>query len=493
MRLFPDLKTFMEIEIGSFHLRIAWYAILIVTGAIIAYRMSLRNAKKIGYGKELLEDYFLMMMPLAILGARVWYVMFDWASFASEPIRIFYIWEGGLAIHGGLITGIIFSYFFFRSKGANLLRIGDCIMPNVLIAQAIGRWGNFMNQEAYGGIVNEEYFRMFPSFIKDTMYIDSAYRQPMFLIEGIGNIIGFILIITLFKRFIRKKNGDMIFAYVIWYGIIRFIVEIYRTDALYAGSLKIAQVTSIVFILVGLLGLAGVFDRLFKNIYPFKKEKPVVLFDADGTLIDTQKLIFDSFRHTFATLKPEVQLTDEELLLFMGPPLYESLAKYFDESEVDKALEVYRDFNHGRHDEYVKAVNHAKELLDYLKENGYEIGVVSSKMHWLVDKGLIQSGLADYFDVVVGREDVTHFKPNPEPLLIACKEMRVPHDNLIYVGDATSDVQAAQNMGAVSIAFVNDPRMKEALIKTKPSYMVYDLIEIIEIVKEDRTWNELVM
>ncbi|OCN04785.1 prolipoprotein diacylglyceryl transferase [Erysipelotrichaceae bacterium MTC7] len=493
MRLFPDLKTFLEIEIGGFHLTIAWYAILIVGGAVLAYYISLRNAKKIGYGKELLEDYFLMMMPLAILGARVWYVLFDWASFASEPIRVFYIWEGGLAIHGGLLTGIIFSYFFFRARGVNILRIGDCIMPNVLIAQAIGRWGNFMNQEAYGGIVDASYFEHFPNFIRDTMFIDGAYRQPMFLIEGIGNIIGFILIVTLFKRFLRKKNGDMIFAYVIWYGIVRFIVEIYRTDALYAGSLKIAQITSIVFVLVGLLGLAGVFDKLLKHVYPFKKEKPVVLFDADGTLIDTQQLIFDSFRHTFATLKPEIVLSDEDLLPFMGPPLYESLAKYFDASEVDHALEVYREFNHGKHDAYVKAIHHAKELLQYLKDNDYEIGVVSSKMHWLVDQGLSESGLSDFFDVIIGREDVTNYKPNPEPLLLACKEMRVSHDDLIYVGDAPSDVMAAKNMGAVSIAFIHDIRNKEALSKTNPSYMVYDLIEIKEILKEDRTWNELVM
>ncbi|MDF9825212.1 phosphatidylglycerol:prolipoprotein diacylglycerol transferase [Breznakia sp. PF5-3] len=493
MSFFPDLKTFLRIEIGDFTLNIAWYALLILAGAILAYYLSLRNAKKIGYGKELLEDYFFMMMPLVILGARIWYVIFEWSSYSSNLVSIFYIWEGGLAIHGGLITGIVFSYFYFRNRGVNLLRIGDCIMPNVLLAQAIGRWGNFMNQEAYGRIVSEKYFQNFPSFIKDQMYIDGAYRQPMFLYEGVGNLIGFIVITFLYKKYGRKKRGDLVYAYVVWYGVVRFFIEIFRTDALMAGGLKVAQMTSIVFVIVGLLGIFGVYNKLFKKFYPFKIEKPVVLFDADGTLIDTQKLIMDSFRFTFQKYKPEYELGEEELCSFMGPPLRATFEKYFADEMVDEVVETYREYNHSHHNDYVKAMPHAKELLTYLKEHGYEIAVVSNKFKSLVSLGLEISGIDSYFDVVIGGDEVEHPKPDPEGLLKACELLKVPHDELIYVGDSEVDVKSAKNLGAFSIAFVSDPKRERSLKETKPCRIVYDLEEIISILKEDQEWSELVI
>lgn len=493
MSLFPDLKTFLRIEIGSFTLNIAWYAILILSGAVLAYFVSLRNVKKLGYKKQILEDFFFTMMPLVIIGARVWYVLFDWSAFSGNIISIFYIWEGGLAIHGGLITGVVYAYFYFRKRGVNLLRIGDAIMPNVLFAQAIGRWGNFMNQEAYGGVVSEQYFHNFPAFIKDHMYIDGAYRQPMFLYEGIGNLIGFVLITTLYKKYGRKRRGDLIYAYIVWYGLIRFFVEIFRTDALMVGSLKIAQLTSIAFMTLGILGILGVYNKIFKKFYPFKIEKPVILFDADGTLIDTQALIMDSFRHTFKTLKPAYVLSDEELYEFMGEPLRASLAKHFEGDALEEAWNTYRTFNKEQHAVYVKAMPHAKELLTYLKENEYEIGVVSNKYRDLVCVGLEISGIMEYFDVVIGGNEVEHNKPDPEGLLKACEELKVPHDELIYVGDSSTDVLAARNMGAFSIALISDPNREVEIKKIKPSRIIYDLLAIEDILKEKNEWNELVM
>ena len=493
MMFFPDLKTFLRIETGSFTLNIAWYALLILIGAILAYYLSLKNAKKLGYSKQLLEDFFFVMMPLVIIGARIWYVLFEWKQYSDNPIKIFEIWEGGLAIHGGLITGVIFAYFYFRKKGVNLLRVGDCIMPNVLLAQAIGRWGNFLNQEAYGDIVSGEYFNGFPTFIKDNMYIGGAYRQPMFLYEGIGNVLGFILITFVYKRWGRKRSGDLIYAYIVWYGVVRFFVEIFRSDALMLGGMKVAQLTSIAFIFIGGLGILGVYNKVFKKVYPFYKEKPVILFDADGTLIDTQQLIMDSFVHTFGIYKPEYQLKEAELHSFMGPPLKVTFEKYFDESMVDEVVQVYREFNHAKHDMYIKALPHAKELLAYLKAEGYEIAVVSNKFKALLNQGLEKSGLLSYFDVVVGGDEIKHTKPNPEGLLKACELLQVPHDSLIYVGDSGIDVKTAKNMGAYSIAYISDSKREQALKATKPCNIIYDLMEIKDIIEEDREWNEFVI
>lgn len=493
MHFFPDGKTFLEINIGGLQLHIAWYALLILTGAILAYYLSQKQAKKLGYEKELLEDYFFTMLPLAIVGARLYYCLFAWDYYGQDLIRIFYIWEGGLAIHGGLITGIVYSYFYFRFKGVNLLRIGDCILPNVLIAQVIRRWGNFMNQEAFGNIVPASYFDHFPDFIKNKMFIDGFYRQPMFLYEGIGNLIAFIFVKTIFKKYGYKKRGDMVYAYLTWYGIVRFFIEIFRSDALMAGTIRIAQVVSILFIVLGLLGYVGVYNRIFHSWYPFKKEKPIVLFDADGTLVDSEKLIKDSFRYTFAHFLPDYHLKEEELDSFLGPALRDTFEKYLPKEKVDAAVQYYRVYNHAHHDQEVNGMLHAKELVRNLKKHGYCVGVVSNKMSDLVRRGLRCAEIEELMDVVVGRDQINAAKPNPEGIKKACELARYPIDDVVYVGDAPGDIQVAKNIGAYSIAFAKNTQRKAILEKEKPNRIVSDLMEIEEIVKEDLEWNVFVM
>ncbi len=489
MNFFPNSRTFLEINIGSFDLEIAWYAILILTGAIVAYGLSLKAAKKLGYDKELLEDFFFTMLPIAIVGARIYYVIFEWALFKDDILSVFYIWEGGLAIHGGLIAGVLYAYFFFRHRGVNLLRVGDCIMPNVFIAQVIGRWGNFMNQEAYGEIVSADYFNHFPTFIKEQMFIDGAYRQPMFLYEGIGNLIGFILIKTVFKKYGYRKRGDMIYAYVAWYGLVRFFVEGFRTDALMFMGLRMAQVVSLLFIVVGMLGYLGVYNKLFKNVYPFKKEKPIVLFDADGTLVDSEALIRESFIHTFAHFLPDHKLSEQELKSFLGPALSETFEAYLDKENAQKAVEYYRDYNHAHHDAQVSGMKHAKEIVQYLKEKGYTVGIVSNKMTPLVVRGLKCSGIEQYMDVVVGRDMVNKSKPDPEGLKKACELAKYPVDDMIYVGDAPGDVLAAKNIGAYSVAYAIDELDEKRLEAVKPQRIIHDFLELKDIVEEDLEWN----
>lgn len=492
IEFFPNMRTFLAIHIGSLELVIAWYAVLILSGALIAYFIAQKEAQKRGYDKNLLEDFFISVLPLAIVGARIYYVIFEWHRYASNPISAFYIWEGGLAIHGGLITAIVYAYLYFKHFGINLMRVGDCMMPNILLAQVIGRWGNFMNQEAYGDIVSADYFTHFPAFIKDNMYIDGFYRMPMFLYEGIGNLIGFILIKTVFKKYGYKKRGDYVYAYLMWYGMVRFFVEMFRSDALMFMGLRVAQFASIAFILLGLLGYVGVYDKVFKNFYPFKKQKPAIFFDADGTIIDTQELIFDSFRHTFKKYRPDMELSEELLHTFMGPPLFETFGKYC-KDQCEEAVAYYREFNHANHDDYVKEIAHAKEVLSKLKDKGYTLGVVSNKMKDLVQRGLDLCELSEYLDVLITLDDVEKPKPNPEGLIKACKEACVPVDDVIYVGDALGDIYAAKNMCAYSVAIITAP-LKEAKIReAKPCRVIYDLRELLEIVKEERAWDELVM
>lgn len=265
MSFFPDAKTF--IEIGPFSIQ--WYAVCIMFGATIAYFIGQYHFKKLGYAKEILSDYFVSVLVVGIIGARIWYVIFMWNElYANHPMDIFKITNGGLAIQGGIFAGLLFSYYFFKKRDIPFLVAGDAIMPGVLIAQACGRWGNFFNQEAYGSAVDLTFLKSLhlPNFIIDKMYINGQYYHPTFLYESIGCIIGFLLIIFVVKKF-QDKQGYQFFSYFIWYGIIRFFIEGLRTDSLYVFGLRTAQLVSIAFVIAGIIGI----------IYCKKKGEDVML------------------------------------------------------------------------------------------------------------------------------------------------------------------------------------------------------------------------
>lgn len=251
MAFFPDRATF--VQIGS--LSIQWYAIFIVTGAIIAYLLSLRNFKKMHIDKEVLEDFFINALLVGIIGARIWYVIFSYNEIYAHRdwIDMFKIWEGGLAIQGGVIFATIYGVYYFKKHHVDIWRAADCIMPNLLVAQAIGRWGNFMNQEAHGTQVDLSFLEGWhlPQFIIDGMEINGRYYHPTFLYESVGNLIVFAIIVLLVRRFYHR-HGTLFFSYFIGYSIVRFFVEALRTDSLMLGSLRMAQVTSIACIIIGI-------------------------------------------------------------------------------------------------------------------------------------------------------------------------------------------------------------------------------------------------
>ena len=482
MKLFPDPKIF--ISIGPFN--ITWYALFILMGILFAYELSQRTVKKWRYPAEVLDDYVIPMMSLAIIGARIYYVIFEWSYYSKHPDQIFAIWNGGLAVHGGLIAGVLFSIWYFKTKKVDFFRFADAIVPNVLLGQACGRWGNFMNQEAYGRVVSESFYKYFPSFIKERMFIDQAYREPTFLYESVSNIIGFLFITFIFRKKLYKKRGDCLFMYGLWYGTTRFFIEGCRTDSLMLGPLRIAQVVSLGLVAFGVLGLLGVFHKLFKI-----HKDPVILFDLDGTLIDSRELVFETFRQVFKEKKPEYQLSEEELYSFFGPPLETSFGRYFPEDEVDLVIDCYQRINLKLHPTMLKTIPGALEAVKELKAQGYKMAVVSNKRHNVVLRGLKQADLDSYFELVLGKEDLPVPKPDPSGLIEACIQMGVGHDDVIYIGDNPEDIQAAKNMAAYSIGFTNDDTQREKLAKENPCAVIEDLKELSSICAENRPWCDI--
>ncbi|MGU7978873.1 prolipoprotein diacylglyceryl transferase [Streptococcus suis] len=238
----------IAIRLGPLEIR--WYAICILIGLVLGVYLATKEAPRKKILQDDILDFILLAFPLSIIGARIYYVAFSWSEYKDNLLSVFAIWNGGIAIYGGLITGAIVLYFFTRHRFINTLDFLDVVAPSVMIAQAIGRWGNFFNQEAYGKAVDS--LNYLPSFIRDQMYIDGAYRQPTFLFESLWNLLGFGLLCVLRRRPGLLKQGEITAFYLIWYGFGRLLIEGLRTDSLMFLGIRVSQWLSGILILVGI-------------------------------------------------------------------------------------------------------------------------------------------------------------------------------------------------------------------------------------------------
>lgn len=222
----------------------------------------------------------------------------------------------------------------------------------------------------------------------------------------------------------------------------------------------------------------------------YKYEKPVVLFDLDGTLQDSKQMIFETFVQVFKERKPDIQLSQEELNSFFGPTLEESFGKYFKEEEIEEIIERYQQINLDLHYTMLKEIDHATELLETLKKDGYHLGIVSNKRIKAVELGVQVNHFEPYFDVLLGKEDLPIPKPSGTGLIEACSRMNVSRDNVIYVGDAKSDILSAKDVAMISVGFSKDEDRIEQMNQANPDYIIRDLRDLISICKEKRTWND---
>lgn len=235
-------------------LTITWYSICILLGIILAGIIINREAKKYNIPTSFITNLVFWCVVFGLLGARIYYVLFNLDYYASSPIEIIKIWNGGLAIHGGIIAGLITLVVYCKKYQVNILKMLDIAVPALLLAQGIGRWGNFFNGEAHGGIVTRSFLEglHLPEFIIDGMHIGGHYYHPTFLYESVFCIIGFFVLFG-FRSLKKAKLGNTTALYLIWYGVLRFFVESLRTDSLMLGSLKMAQVISIIMVVVGIV------------------------------------------------------------------------------------------------------------------------------------------------------------------------------------------------------------------------------------------------
>ena len=242
----------VAIDLGI--IKIYWYSILVLIGIIAACFIIYRESRKNNLKKEDLIDLMFYVIIFGIVGARIYYVLFNLNYYLNNPLDIIALWNGGLAIHGGILGGLITTIIFCKKKKINITKMLDIIVVGIIIGQALGRWGNFFNGEAFGPITTLAYLESIhiPKFIINGMLIDGSYHIPTFLYESLWCLFGFIIMIIL-RKLKNLPLGTLTSFYLIWYGAERFIVERLRTDSLMLLNIKVAQVVSIIFIISGIV------------------------------------------------------------------------------------------------------------------------------------------------------------------------------------------------------------------------------------------------
>ena len=251
-------------------IQVYWYSIFIFLGALAACVVIYLEAKKRKLNDEFIVNLAFNAIIFGIIGARIYYVLFNLDYYMQNPIEILEIWNGGLAIHGGLITGGLFTVYYCKKNKVETLKVFDIIVVGLILGQAIGRWGNFFNQEAYGAITTAAKLKSMgvPDFVINGMYILGDYRQPTFFYESIWNFFGFIALLII-RRYPYLKTGQLSGFYLIWYSVARFIIEKMRTDSLMLGNFKIAQIMSIVLLIIGVI--LFIYYKRIKKVGPFDK------------------------------------------------------------------------------------------------------------------------------------------------------------------------------------------------------------------------------
>lgn len=228
------------IAFSIFGVDVAWYGILIALAMFIGTMLGIKEANRVGLGEDTLLDFLIIALPLSIIGARMYYVIFEWDRYRGSFKEILNIRNGGLAIHGGVITAIIVAIVFTKVKKIDFWVLADIAAPSLVLGQAIGRWGNYINQEAHGG----------PTDLPWGIMVEGTKVHPTFLYESIWNMGIFIFLIWYRKNY-QKIPGELFLLYLALYSFIRVLIEGLRTDSLMLGNIRIAQLVSIMGIFIG--------------------------------------------------------------------------------------------------------------------------------------------------------------------------------------------------------------------------------------------------
>ncbi len=498
---FLDFDSKYFLEIGN--LRIAWYAVCILTGIIFACVLGVKEAKRFGISSNLILDGVLICVPLAIVGARLYYVFTSWSHFylpndlwgtflnvigysETQGFRL-----EGLAINGGIIVAIVFVIIYCKVRKINVFQIFDLLAPGLLIGQIFGRWGNFFNQEAHGPEITaatEWITNFIPNFIMDKMYFyDSSLGQtalwhPTFLYESMWNLIALILILVSRRKNKHQRIGDCICFYLIWYGLGRaLIIEPLRMDPLlFIESVgmdvlfnRVNVVINLLLAVVGILWLV-LKHTVFKEPYYIEVQKEIkekkidgVICRLDETLVTVNKLLENCYYYTVKELKG-IELTDDELTTLVEKEPND----YFESEEAILFFNKYFE----NHLNQMQVVLDCKALFKTLFIHDYHVAVVSKYSKKTVEYILEVLKITKYVSIIIDK-DLTN-----DPLNEALKAVK-DAKNILVISAKANDIEFANKNNFASCLIYYGKEIDLAMEKG-PTYVINKISQLDNVIIE---------
>ncbi len=428
---------------------IRWEGIAMLAAAFVSYLFFLKDMKENGYVRTISEEMFLGIIVTGILGARIgWYLEHGLTNIAN----FFLFFNDGFSVLAGVYAAIVFVFVYVRKNFMSFRRTLDCILPHVLLGLAIARA---------------------PYILQDKRVI---------LIAGV-DFLGYLLLEVVYRRwFYDKHRGDRASLALLWLGLSRFFVNV----ATY-GKTNMNLHLALPGILTACLALAFyVYNRFKKHT-----RKPLVLFDFDGTLMNTQAMVNESYRYLFNKYRNVEDFDDRTQIEVFGANDREEIQKLFRDQDTNELTSEFRSFQDNLPAlGLVNTMPHALEVLMWLKKNGYVVGVVTSRPTDNCRYWISEFDLEDYVDMVMGQEIFKKKKPAPDALRRICHELGMGHDYCVYIGDHARDVRMARRACVYSIGYVTSDDNLRRITKAMPNRMINDLLELEDILQEtDHNWT----
>ena len=502
---FLDFNSDNFLEMGNFQIK--WYAICILTGIILACVLGIKEAKRFGISSNMILDGVLICVPLAIIGARLYYVFTSWSSFQRETIMgtlmaiIGYengqLQLAGLAINGGIIVAVLFVPIYCKFRKINMFHVFDLLAPGLLIGQICGRWGNFFNNEAHGPSINDRpswLLNLVPDFIMENMefgsYVYNSVTEkyeymystwhPTFFYEGIWNTIALVLILISRRKNKHQRVGDSVAFYLAWYGLGRaLIIEPLRMDPLLfvqsvGPDVLFNRVNVVINLVLALIGITWLVLKhtVFKEPYYIEaqqkiKEKRIdgVIFRLDETLVTVTKLLENAYYYTVKEMRNE-DLTDDDLaeLIKIKPE------NYF---QIEEELTYFNDYFY-KHLNQMKVVLDCKEFFKTLFKNDFSVAVVTNYDKHFAEYVLETLKSTKYVSVIVDKD----LDENP---MNKAFDIMQKAKNILVVTALASDIEMAKNNGASSCLVYYGSEIETAIEK-EPTHIINKIIQLEDII-----------
>lgn len=445
MSFFPDSSTILQVGGVS----ISWYALTLVLGATAAYLSMSKVLHSHGYRLSVCEDLLCIFSVCLLIGGRIGWVIENMRSYRIYWWSVFSLMDGGTEIITGFLAVLFGVWVYSRIKRMSWRRTMDSLCPSLYIFLIIARAGR-------------------------------CFAVPGVWAAVALDIIGLaVMKIEIMKYKEGRKRGDVTAFFLLWMGASKMIASVLKLDPMAAECIPFA-------FLAEFLGLLLFWYNRAKKTDP----KPVILLDFDGTLMDSEKMVIECFRHLFELHGNIGDFNRQRQKEVFGLPLSQAVAMLFPEEDQKELIREYREYQMKLPElDRVKMLPHAEDTLRTLHDNGYRLGIVSSRMSESLKMWMDEFRISDLFDLVVGREQFRRPKPAPDGIISACDRLLRAHDDCVYVGDTGDDVLAAKAAGVFAVAYVSDEANREEITAAKPNVIITDLNELLDVVKEDHAWS----